>query len=344
MSGFLHPNRRLLAQQNRFSYRFGQTTLTLGLVNNMSGPAIHATTKQFHDLVMEAAGNIPLSLKIFAPFANPRHQTAQVSHSERYLEVEKLWTAKFDGMIVTGTEPKSTSLLDEPCWPFFKRLIKWSEDHVSSVIWSCLATQAAVYYLDGIERQPLTAKLSGIFDCEKYQTHPVLDGCPSHWSVPHSRYNDLPERNLLSRGYQILTRSDVAGADIFTKSTKCLHFFLQGHLEYDGDVLSREYRRDVRRFLLGETDRYPDVPSRYFSPAAAAAFDDFRKGALNTRRPGMIADFPRNADTIGVPWRQVAIAFYRNWLCCLANGMKKVDESNSPFLFDTALTFPKQSI
>jgi homoserine O-succinyltransferase len=286
----------------------------------MSGPAVDITTRQFRSLLLEAAEGLPVTLKLYAPFAQARHQTARTALAERYLDAEKLWASDLDGIIVTGTEPKAASLTDEPCWPFLKRLVEWSEDHVVSTIWSCLATQAAVFYLDGIARQPFKTKLSGLFDCQTRQDHPLLRGFPSHWTTPHSRYNDLPESELVARGYRILTRSDAAGADIFLKTRRCRHLFLQGHMEYDSDVLSREYRRDVRRFLLGDCDRYPELPTGYFPASAAAAFAEFRERAVTAPRPGLLSDFPRNVEPLShaAPWRPVATTFYRNWLADLA--------------------------
>jgi homoserine O-succinyltransferase len=124
------------------------------------------------------------------------------------------------------------------------------------------------------------------------------------------------------------------------KSRKSLHLFLQGHMEYDADVLAREYRRDVRRFLLGESDCYPDVPSGYFSSGAAAAFADFRELAVRARRPGLFADFPKNmnAPVLVAPWRQIAVSFYRNWLSGLANKAEKFDQPSS---YSTLLNYSR---
>ena len=70
------------------------------------------------------------------------------------------------------------------------------------------------------------------------------------WSVPHSRYNELPEEALISRGYRVLSRSSQTGADLFVGNRDSLDVFFQGHPEYEPDTLLREYRRDVGRFLV----------------------------------------------------------------------------------------------
>jgi homoserine O-succinyltransferase len=192
-----------------------------------------------------------------------------------------------------------------------------------------MATQAAVFHLDGIERRPFQEKLSGVFECQRLASDAILDGFPCRWKAPHSRYNDLPQAALDLHGYQILTRSRVAGVDIFMKQGRSRHFFMQGHLEYDGGVLFREYRRDVGRFLARKSERYPQMPIDYFPKDVSTAMTRFRQQALSASVQLTMADFPAQAEpaTWPTPWRPVAVDFYRNWLAYL-QGVKNV-ESNA---------------
>jgi homoserine O-succinyltransferase len=226
-------------------------------------------------------------------------------------------------------ECQACRLLDELFLPFFTRLVEWCEDNVVSAVWSCMATQAAVLRLDGIERRPFETKLSGVFECERLANDAILDGFPDRWKAPHSRYNDLPEAVLDVHGYRILTRSRVAGADIFMKQGGSSHFFMLVHLEYDGGVLSREYRRDVGRFLAGESQGYPEMPTEYFPEDLSTALMKFRQQALSASLKCTMAHFPTRAETATwpAPWRPVAVQFYRNWLAYL-QGVKNV-ESNA---------------
>ena len=70
-------------------------------------------------------------------------------------------------MIVTGAEPIAATLPDEPYWNDLTDVIDWAETNTRSAIWSCLAAHAAVLHLDGIERQRLERKCSGVYDCRK---------------------------------------------------------------------------------------------------------------------------------------------------------------------------------
>ena len=91
--------------------------------------------------------------------------------------------------------------------------------------------------------------------------------------VPHSRYNDVAERDLDAAGYTILTRHPGIGVDAFVRQRDSLFVFLQGHPEYDADALGREYRRDVARFEAGQTDVAPPRPEYYFTGDCEAVCD-----------------------------------------------------------------------
>ena len=127
-------------------------------------------------------------------------------------------------------------------------------------------------HADGIERRALREKQFGVFDCRLAADHPMTrDTVRSRSAVPHSRYNDLPERALTAAA----TRSSPArlppASTLFAKQDGSFFLFFQGHPEYEADTLLREYRRDVARFLAGERER--------LSGAAASAI------SMTRRRP-----------------------------------------------------------
>ncbi len=150
-----------------------------------------------------------------------------------------------DGLIVTGAEPHAPSLAEESYWRPLTELVDWAEANTHSTIWSCLAAHAAVLHLDGIERRRLPQKCSGIYDCSKVTDNWLTDGLRSPLKVSHSRLHGLSESELKDRNYQVLTRSRDAGVDIFAKRQRSQFFFFQGHPEYDGLSLQREYLRDI---------------------------------------------------------------------------------------------------
>jgi homoserine O-succinyltransferase len=210
-------------------------------------------------------------------------------------------------LIVTGAEPRTKNLKDEPYWQNLSAVVDWARDHTASTIWSCLAAHAAVLHTDGIERRALPKKQFGVFDCRLAADHPLTRHFPEPLWVPHSRYNDLPEEPLLAAGYKILTRSKQDGS-----------FFLcfQGHPEYDADTLFREYRRDAMRFLNRERDIYPDLPQNYFDDVATALAETFAERAVANRSSELAANFPNRALEAGLrdSWRPAALGVYEKWV------------------------------
>jgi homoserine O-succinyltransferase len=294
--------------------------LTIGLVNNMPDAAVDATERQFVDLLRAATPNTVVLVKLFAIPELPRTDATRRELAERYRDISELWHVPLDGLIVTGSEPRAKNLKDEPYWETLTKLVDWARDHTASTIWSCLAAHAAVLHADGIERRSLKEKQFGVFECRTGAEHPMTQHFPESLLVPHSRYNDLPERALTSRGYKILTGSVAAGVDAFAKQDGSFFLFFQGHPEYDADTLLREYRRDVARFLGGERTHYPALPQGYFNAEATALASAFRARALADRRDDLIADFPKDVLEAGVdcPWRPAAIGIYEKWVAYLS--------------------------
>lgn len=306
--------------------------IAVGLVNNMPDAALKSTERQFRELLTEAAGTRTVTLRVFS-FPGLGRSEAGCQHvRDHHEDVAALWNAELDGLIVTGTEPRARDLADEPYWPSLARLIDWAAEHTIATVWSCLAAHAAVYRLDGIARRSRGAKLSGVFECIKTANHPLVGYGPAHWCTPHSRYNELAEEELAARGYRILARSPAAGADIFVKRQKSLFLFLQGHPEYDAGALAREYRRDVGRFLAGERDRYPELPSGYFAGGVANALLAFRERALRERDAALLADFPTpgGGQSPFAPWRGAAIRLFSNWLSYLGQAKSGTQEWTEP--------------
>ncbi len=293
--------------------------LTIGLINNMPDAAFAATERQFIDLIRAATPNSVVLLKLFAIPEMPRADATRRELAERYRDISALWNTPLDGLIVTGTEPRAKSLKDEPYWQTLSKIVDWARDNTASTVWSCLAAHAAVLHANGIERVALKEKRFGVFDCRLTAEHPMTENFPDPLWLPHSRYNDLPERALTSCGYKILTRSAVAGVDTFAKQDGSFFLFFQGHPEYEAATLLREYRRDAARFLAGEREHYPAMPLGYFNDPAMALADAFRDRALAERTPELIADFPKGALEMGLacPWRTAAIGVYAKWAAFL---------------------------
>jgi homoserine O-succinyltransferase/O-acetyltransferase len=285
--------------------------LLIGLVNNMPAAAKKATEEQFMDLLGTAADARGTRLKFFVAENDPER-------AEETLRV--LQQLQPDALIVTGDEPRRKSMLDEPLWPALARLVDWAADHTLGAVWSCMAAHAAVFRLDQIARSRMPQKLSGIYECEAATHHPLLDGFPERWPVPHSRHNAVEELALRGAGYQILSHSPRVGADSFAKQVGgSLFLFLQGHPEYAPDSLFREYRRDVRRYLTGESATYPEMPENYFDRKTAGELGRLRIRAERSRSPRLLAAIYAVFAAAKIPACETPAAqLYGNWLGYLA--------------------------
>jgi homoserine O-succinyltransferase len=297
--------------------------IEIALLNNMPDSALESTERQFTSLLAAAAGDLPVRVRLFSLPEVPRGAQAQHYLTQTNSPLGELLDRRADGLIVTGTEPRTASLKDEPYWAAMTRLVDWADDNTIASIWSCLAAHVAVQHMDGIRRAALPQKRSGVFECVNTFEDPLFAGLPGLFSVPHSRRNDLIEHELIASGYTVLSRSADAGVDSFVKRMKSAFLFVQGHPEYEADTLYREYRRDASRYLKGERDDYPAMPAGYFATDAADRLAAFRTRALASRNESLLADFPAAAPDLNAFWRPAAIRIYRNWLTLIAAAKAK---------------------
>jgi homoserine O-succinyltransferase len=291
-------------------------SLVIGVVNNMGDAALETTEQQFRALLEAAGVGYDIRLRLFSFPQLIRNERGRAYVAEHYEPIERLWAEELDGLIVTGAEPRATTLPDEAYWRSLTRLIERACETATPTVCSCLAAHAAVLYLDGIHRQRIGRKLSGVFRCGKVGDDPLAAGLPATWRVPHSRLNTLDPAELVGAGYEIVSFSEEAGVDTFTLRRRAQLVFYQGHPEYDAGALFREYRRDVGRFLAGTTDRYPDMPRGYFDDETVRSLETFRERANRQRTREILAEFPAtNArERIVTAWHDVAVRLYRNWL------------------------------
>lgn len=297
--------------------RAPRESLRIALINNMPDTALKDTESQFITLLQAASGDIPVRLEFFSLPQIPRSDWAQLYLRQYYADFNYLFSQPVDALIVTGTEPRQPTLQQEPYWSHLVGVLDWAATHTTSTILSCLAAHAGVLHSDGIERCPLHDKRFGVFEHHRAPVHFLLSHLPQVTRIPHSRWNDLSEQDLISRGYTILLRSPVAGVNMFVKKIRTslmVHF--QGHPEYAADTLFREYRRDVKRFLTHDREDYPLQPEGYFSRAALKVHGEFRAQAISDRRIELMESFPASGFTAGLEhsWRSPSIRIYRNWL------------------------------
>lgn len=300
--------------------------LRVALVNNMPDTAIEDTEEQFFALLDAAAGQHVVVVKLLHVAEVPRGERAASYLAANYTAAHDCLSARLDGAIITGTEPKLPDLRKEPYWGSLSQVLDWAESNTTSSILSCLAAHAGVLYRDGIARKPTGSKRFGVFEQQIARAHALTKGLASVVCIPHSRWNAVAEEDLVANGYEVLTKSGEAGVDLFVKQTSAsLFVHFQGHPEYGERTLLKEYRRDVKRYLRGERNDYPPQPLGYFDANGSRLAEEFQKRAEMKRDEAVLAEFPEQglAASLRNRWRESAATIYRNWLEILAAAAKK---------------------
>jgi homoserine O-succinyltransferase len=77
-----------------------------------------------------------------------------------------------------------------------------------------------------------------------------------------------------------------------------------------------EYRRDVGRYLKGETETYPLLPLDYFDEETEQSLREIEAQARVSRQEKFLGDVSTvlNGVRIHNTWRSTAVLIYRNWL------------------------------
>ena len=201
-----------------------------------------------------------------------------------YTSFESIRDKRFDGMIITGAPVEILEFEDVDYWGELCAIMEWTSHNVYSTLHLCWGAQAGLYYHYGVQKYPLDKKLFGVFKHTALKPQsPFFRGFDDTFYMPHSRYTDVVERDIVAvPELELLSVSDEAGV-FAVKSTDNRRVFITGHPEYDADTLALEYFRDVEKGLP------IDVPKNYF--------------------PG---DDP--SATPSVYWRAHAQLMYSNWL------------------------------
>jgi homoserine O-succinyltransferase len=307
-------------------------TLHVGLVNNMPDTAMRATELQFAQILKEASGALDVRLHLFSFRQIARGELARSRMEGFYADADTLPTAGIDALIVTGAEPTTGDMRHAPYWDALAHLVDWAEIGTVSTLFSCLAAHAAVLHLDGIVRQKLPRKLSGVFAAERVNDDPLLMGMAGLVRVPHSRRHGLSESELSGHGYRILSRIPQGGVDGFARLMpgRSLFLFQQGHPEYGAQTLGREYVRDVGRFLRGDSAERPAVPSNYFDRITEYALADLDAVATS---PDDLARYNAIVSETKVlhSWRDQTLKLFANWLTlAAAEKMRRAGRAHAP--------------
>jgi homoserine O-succinyltransferase len=243
--------------------------ITVALVNAMSDAALAITERRFSRLLHAALPGCDITLRCVTLPEIARGEMAAARIARYYTSLADIVAAPPDAVIFSGAEPSTPDLHDEAFWPSLAALFDWVRADQIPSLFSCLAAHAAVLHFSGIRRHRVARKVFGLFEQSQLRAHAVLRGLPDRFPVAHSRWNELDAAELADAGYTVLTGGPQTEVDMFVPQNGAPHLFLQGHPEYEETALEGEYRRDLRRFALGETVLRPEPPQQAATDFAA---------------------------------------------------------------------------
>ena len=294
--------------------------LDIGLLNMMPDAALAATERQFLHL-LDSHDRRCCAIHLFTIDGVPRGNEGAAHLAEHYRDCTAISDTDLDALVITGANVTQPDLGSEPFWESLAEVLRQADQRGLPAVCSCLAAHASAQIFHGITRKHLPQKRWGIYEhsiCTP--KHPLVAGIPALFEMPHSRFNDIPESELLSHGVQVLIRGKEAGVQMAVEADGRRVYF-QGHPEYEAISLLKEYKREILGHLAGERDDYPPYPNHTFNEAAMELLEDFRARVQTHGRTAELRDiFPEEslAREMRAPWRKVSKRLFSNWLYSIA--------------------------
>ncbi|SKB60072.1 homoserine O-succinyltransferase [Sphingobacterium nematocida] len=215
--------------------------------------------------------NNPLQIEVdFLHLESHTSKNTSAEHLEMFYKgFSEVSNDFYDGMIITGAPVEMLPFEEVTYWEEVTRIFDWAKTHVTSTLYICWASQAALYHFYGVEKQPLDKKLFGVFQHTALdKTNPLFRGFDDEFFIPHSRHTTISQSDIdNSKDVEVLSMSDEAGLAI-AASRGGREFYLTGHSEYAPYNLHEEYVRDRDKGLEIDiplnyyTDDNPELPPK----------------------------------------------------------------------------------
>lgn len=236
--------------------------------------------------ILRLLSNTPLQVEITLIYTKMHlSKNTPKEHLDAFYQTfDDISMHKYDGLIITGAPIEHLDFEEVDYWEEIVKIMDWADQHVTSTLFICWASQAGLYHHYGIPKYMMNEKIFGIYNHKIYnRTNVMTRGFDDEFFAPHSRYTEVRRIDIEKvKSLEILADSDEAG--IYLVASKDLkRVFITGHSEYDPLTLNSEYERDITKGLDIK------IPKNYFQN------DD------PTREPM-------------VKWRSHANLLFSNWL------------------------------
>lgn len=213
--------------------------------------------------LLRVLSNSPLQIEIdFLKIKDHEHKHTSAEHMEQFYKTfDQVKKQKYDGMIITGAPVEHLPFEEVTYWDEMKEIMDWSVNNVTSSLFICWASQAALFHFYGIPKYGLDKKMFGVFEHKVSDNKiPIFRGFDDEYYVPHSRHTEVRAEDIQkAEGLEIISYSEVSGVNM-VMARNGRQFFITGHAEYSRMTLDNEYKRDLSRNLPIEipTNYYPN--------------------------------------------------------------------------------------
>lgn len=295
--------------------------LHIGILNMMPDTALEATERQFMRLVGACNQIAQFHVHLFTIEGLERSTDTQAHIDQYYETFAQIKHDGLDALIISGANVTHANLEIEPFWQPLTKVFEWAKNNVTSTLCSCLATHALIQYCHGIKRTPLPSKRWGIFSHNvtnrALPTHPLMVESNTRFDVPHSRFNEIFEKDMLQQGIKVLVKSEEAGVHLAVSADGFRMVYFQGHPEYDDISLLKEYKREISNFFESHRTYYPPLPKHYLCEKTTQTLRRYEQQVITAKQQQqMLPPFPE-AEVLAYvdnTWRDTAKTVFNNWL------------------------------
>ncbi len=236
--------------------------------------------------LLRLLSNSPLQVEIdFLKIKGHTHKNTSAKHMKTFYKTfNKIKDNKYDGMIITGAPVEHLPFEQVTYWNEIKEIMDWSTRNVTSTLFICWASQAALFHFYGVPKHMLDKKMFGVFRHKVSDNKiPIFRGFDDEYYIPHSRHTEVRAEDIQKvPELEIISSSEESGVNmVLAKNGR--QIFITGHAEYSRNTLHNEYKRDL------EKDLPIEVPVNYYPD-----------------------NDPNNTPTL--KWRSAANLLFTNWL------------------------------
>ncbi len=285
--------------------------MKIALLNMMPDAALKATDKQFTHLLAGA------ELKCFTFPEIERSDEAAAYISENYQTEEQVRAWGPDALVITGANVSDPDLEKQAFWDPLKITMDWAQKNTRSTLCSCLASHAVMQFRYHKKRKPLPRKIWGVYDHRTLMPeHPLAADLPALVPVPQSRHNEVTAGQFMDAKLDVILIHTHARVHLAANKDNSL-VLMQGHPEYDGVSLLKEYKREVGLFAAGQREDFPPIPDNIVDDAGVELLIAHGKMVAGaTKADQEVPAFPEAEVTehLHESWKPAAEQVFANWV------------------------------